>query len=69
MEANAGLVAGSHNRNELVVIRPENEGVSHLHSLLPHLSFSLSLSTCTPWQQYVWCHPPTGATKFVITHN
>jgi hypothetical protein len=29
MEANAGLVAGSHNRNELVVIRPENEGVSH----------------------------------------
>jgi hypothetical protein len=29
MEANAGLVAGSHKRNELVVIRPENEGVSH----------------------------------------
>lgn len=28
MEANAGLVAGSHNRNELVVIRPDSEGVS-----------------------------------------
>lgn len=27
MEANAGLVAGSHNRNELVVIRPEFDGV------------------------------------------
>lgn len=27
MEANAGLIAGSHNRNELVVIRPDGEGV------------------------------------------
>ena len=27
MEANAGLVAGSHNRNELVVIRQEGDGV------------------------------------------
>lgn len=33
MEANAGLVAGSHNRNELVVIRPDSEGVS------PNLDF------------------------------
>lgn len=32
MEANAGLVAGSHNRNELVVIRQtsDSEGVGHL---------------------------------------
>ena len=28
MEANAGLVAGSHNRNELVVIRRERDGDS-----------------------------------------
>jgi hypothetical protein len=70
MEANAGLVAGSHNRNELVVIRPENEGVSHWPSLPPPpFLLSLSLSSNTPWQQYVWCHPPTGATKVVITHN
>ena len=27
MEANAGLIAGSHNRNELVVIRDVNDGV------------------------------------------
>lgn len=34
MEANAGLVAGSHNRNELVVIRPEGEvGPKPLHHL------------------------------------
>nr|ABI78958.1 cellulose synthase 5 [Physcomitrium patens] len=26
MEANAGLIAGSHNRNELVVLRPDHEG-------------------------------------------
>lgn len=29
MEANAGLLAGSHNRNELVVIRQEGDGVRH----------------------------------------
>jgi hypothetical protein len=46
MEANAGLVAGSHNRNELVVIRPENEGVSL--SVPTLLSLSLSLSVATP---------------------
>lgn len=28
MEASAGLVAGSHNRNELVVIRLERDGES-----------------------------------------
>jgi len=34
MEASAGLVAGSHNRNELVVIRPEREvGPKPLHHL------------------------------------
>ncbi|XP_057851232.1 probable cellulose synthase A catalytic subunit 5 [UDP-forming] [Cryptomeria japonica] len=34
MEASAGLVAGSHNRNELVVIRPEGEvGPKPLHHL------------------------------------
>ncbi len=41
MEANAGLVAGSHNRNELVVIRPENEGVSLSVTTLLSLCFSL----------------------------
>lgn len=35
MEASAGLVAGSHNRNELVVIRREGEsGVSNSISAL-----------------------------------
>nr|QBC40964.1 cellulose synthase 3 [Cunninghamia lanceolata]QBC40965.1 cellulose synthase 3 [Cunninghamia lanceolata] len=33
MEANAGLVAGSHNRNELVVIRPDELGPKPLHHL------------------------------------
>eukprot|EP00246_Nothoceros_aenigmaticus_P012626 TRINITY_DN400_c0_g1_i1.p1 TRINITY_DN400_c0_g1~~TRINITY_DN400_c0_g1_i1.p1 ORF type:complete len:1103 (+),score=191.20 TRINITY_DN400_c0_g1_i1:225-3533(+) len=31
MEANAGLIAGSHNRNELVVIRPDGEGPKPLN--------------------------------------
>ncbi len=48
MEANAGLVAGSHNRNELVVIRPENEGVSLSVPTLLSLCLSLSLSVATP---------------------
>lgn len=34
MEANAGLVAGSHNRNELVVIRQESDGVRKLWAAL-----------------------------------
>lgn len=29
MEAYGGLVAGSHNRNELVVIRRDGDGVRH----------------------------------------
>jgi cellulose synthase A len=37
MEANAGLVAGSHNRNELVVIRPENEGPKPLKHVNGHI--------------------------------
>jgi hypothetical protein len=48
MEANAGLVAGSHKRNELVVIRPDNEGVSVCVSFPPSLAdlaFFLSFST------------------------
>lgn len=44
MEASAGLVAGSHNRNELVVIRREGESAvcSHLFLLfiLSDSSFS-----------------------------
>ena len=35
MEANAGLVAGSHNRNEFVVIRPESDGVRLASSVRP----------------------------------
>jgi hypothetical protein len=42
MEASAGLVAGSHNRNELVVIR--REGESGVCSFLPLIS-DLSLSS------------------------
>ncbi|CAK9866152.1 unnamed protein product [Sphagnum jensenii] len=37
MEANAGLIAGSHNRNELVVIRPENEGPKPLKHVNGHI--------------------------------
>ncbi|KAG6543884.1 hypothetical protein Mapa_014724 [Marchantia paleacea] len=37
MEANAGLVAGSHNRNELVVIRPENDGPKPLNHVNGHI--------------------------------
>jgi cellulose synthase A len=39
MEANGSLVAGSHNRNELVVIRQDGDGVN-AHSLTssqPHM--------------------------------
>jgi hypothetical protein len=44
MEASAGLVAGSHNRNELVVIRRDGEpGV--------RLSRSLARRRCPP---YTW---------------
>lgn len=32
MEASAGLVAGSHNRNELVVIRRDRDGESGVSS-------------------------------------
>lgn len=39
MEAYAGLVAGSHNRNELVVIRQDGDGV---RALLPFLFDALS---------------------------
>ncbi|KAH8935369.1 hypothetical protein BDL97_17G024100 [Sphagnum fallax] len=37
MEANAGLVAGSHKRNELVVIRPDNEGPKPLNHVKGHI--------------------------------
>lgn len=37
MEANAGLVAGSHNRNELVVIRPEHDGPRPLNHVNGHI--------------------------------
>lgn len=46
MEAGAGLVAGSHNRNELVVIRRDGEsGVCSFLSLISvNFNFCLNLS-------------------------
>lgn len=44
MEANAGLVAGSHNRNELVVIRRERDGDSVVNLVFFHVCFSV-----LPW--------------------
>jgi hypothetical protein len=51
MEANAGLVAGSHKRNELVVIRPDNEGVSFFcfFPSFPRPSCFLSFFLHTQW--------------------
>ena len=48
MEANAGLVAGSYKKNQLVVIGPESQGVRCFSSLsLSHLSLSsLLFSLC-----------------------
>ncbi|CAM6102083.1 unnamed protein product [Calypogeia fissa] len=37
MEAGAGLIAGSHNRNELVVIRPEHDGPRPLNHVNGHI--------------------------------
>jgi hypothetical protein len=52
MEANAGLVAGSHKRNELVVIRPDNEGVSvSFPPSLAYLSFFLSPHSMAFWNR------------------
>lgn len=42
MEANAGLVAGSHKRNELVLIRPESEVQQYLTPNVTRKLFSLS---------------------------
>ncbi|XP_024385029.1 cellulose synthase A catalytic subunit 7 [UDP-forming] [Physcomitrium patens] len=37
MEANAGLVAGSHNRNELVIIRQDGDGPKPLNNVNSHI--------------------------------
>ncbi|KAI3668076.1 hypothetical protein L6452_43151 [Arctium lappa] len=44
MEANAGLVAGSHMRNELVRIRHDSDGGNKSHSILPNRAASSRLS-------------------------